>query len=545
MKKNSFIQGAFIATLGIVLCKILGVLYVIPFYAIIGSTGGALYGYAYNIYSIFLSISQAGIPLAISKVTSEYHTLGYDHLKERAFKLGKKTLLCFGVICFLVLFITAPFIAQAIIGNVEGGNSVGDVTFVLRMVSTAILVVPILSVYRGYLQGHKYITPTSISQILEQLLRVLVIVIGSFLTLKVFHLSLKDAVGVAVFAATIGALASYFYLVSVVHRNKNVLASKGEVKKEEKVSDKTILKKIIIYALPFILIDIFKSLYSTIDIMTLVKTLVNNLGYSVTMAESIMSVFSTWGLKLNMIVVSLTTGVMVSLIPNLSASLVQKDYDDVRNKITKTLQMLFFLAVPMVFGLSFLADPIWTLFYGKEASILYGTVSYQYYVFTALAMTLFTSCMTILQTLKAYKVVGISLISGFLTKLLFNVPLLYAFTKMGLPSYYGSITASILGYLVPSFIALFYFNKKLKVRYEETLKRILTIFECTFVMLLVLFVLRQVVPLSYDSRLGSLFVILLYALVGSVTYFLLMRYNKLTESIFGNDLKKMKIKRKG
>ncbi len=70
MKKNSFMQGAFIATLGIVLSKILGIIYVIPFYAIIGEQGGALYGYGYSIYSIFLGISQAFIPLAISKIVS-------------------------------------------------------------------------------------------------------------------------------------------------------------------------------------------------------------------------------------------------------------------------------------------------------------------------------------------------------------------------------------------------------------------------------------------------------------------------------------------
>ena len=87
-KKNSFMQGAFIATFGIVLCKIIGILYVIPFYAIIGEQGGALYGYAYNIYSIFLGISTAGIPLAMSKLISEYNTLGYIKTKERAFRLG-------------------------------------------------------------------------------------------------------------------------------------------------------------------------------------------------------------------------------------------------------------------------------------------------------------------------------------------------------------------------------------------------------------------------------------------------------------------------
>jgi O-antigen/teichoic acid export membrane protein len=82
MKKNPFIQGAMIATIGIVISKILGIIYVIPFYAVIGQKGGALYGYAYAMYSIFLNLSSIGIPLAFSRLTSEYNALDQHYLKE-------------------------------------------------------------------------------------------------------------------------------------------------------------------------------------------------------------------------------------------------------------------------------------------------------------------------------------------------------------------------------------------------------------------------------------------------------------------------------
>lgn len=110
LKKSSFIKGAFIATLGIVLTKILGIIYVIPFHAVIGERGGALYGYAYTIYLLFMSLSSAGIPLAISKVTSEYQALGYYNAKKRAFLIGKRIALLLGFICFLlVLFLILLF----------------------------------------------------------------------------------------------------------------------------------------------------------------------------------------------------------------------------------------------------------------------------------------------------------------------------------------------------------------------------------------------------------------------------------------------------
>ena len=152
MQKSGFIKGAFIATLGIVLTKILGIVYVIPFHAIIGEKGGALYGYAYTIYLLFMSLSSAGIPLAISKIVSEYQTLGYYNAKKRAFIIGKKIALLLGFICFLLLLLFAPWIARAVLGDLTGGNTIEDVTFVIRVIGTAILVVPVLSIYRGYFE---------------------------------------------------------------------------------------------------------------------------------------------------------------------------------------------------------------------------------------------------------------------------------------------------------------------------------------------------------------------------------------------------------
>ena len=392
MKKNSFVQGAFIATVGIVVTKILGILYVIPFYSIIGEKGGALYGYAYTLYLVFMAISSAGIPLAISKIISEYQTLGYYDAKQRAFKLGKQVALVLGLISFTILFIFAPQLATAILGDLQGGNTIEDVTFVIRVISTAVIVVPILSIYRGYFEGHKFITPTAISQVFEQVVRVLVIVVGSYLTLKAFHLSLTTAVGVAVFGATVGSLASYFYLLGKKHTNKNKFLQKELDVKEPKITNKDILKKIFVYAFPLIMIDIFKSLYSMVDSVTVVKAL--GLIYGAKTAEGIMSILSTWGAKFNMIIISISTGMLVSLIPNLTSAAVLGNKKDIHRKINQSFQILLFLTVPMTVGLSFLAEPVYTVFYGAST---YGPSVLTLYIFVALITCLFTTAITITQ----------------------------------------------------------------------------------------------------------------------------------------------------
>ena len=156
MKKNSFIEGTIVATLGILLVKVIGIMYVIPFNAIIGETGGALYGYGYTIYQLFLSISSAGFPFAISKLTSEYNALGQTKAVKDTYKIALKIISIISIVIFLILFIFAPSIGRLIIGTATEGNTYQDIAFVIRCVSFAILVVPFLSVTKGFLQGHKY-----------------------------------------------------------------------------------------------------------------------------------------------------------------------------------------------------------------------------------------------------------------------------------------------------------------------------------------------------------------------------------------------------
>ena len=185
MKKNSFLEGTIIATLALIFTKILGMLYVIPFYAIIGSQGSALYSYAYNIYLIFLSISSAGIPIAMSKIVSEYESLGLKEAKVRSFKLGIFIVSILSAICFIFLMFFSENVAKWIVGDMTGGNSLEDITLVIFVVSFAVLIIPFLSVAKGYLQGHKYIKSSSVSQMIEQIVRILVIIFGSYFVINI------------------------------------------------------------------------------------------------------------------------------------------------------------------------------------------------------------------------------------------------------------------------------------------------------------------------------------------------------------------------
>ena len=532
IRKSSFIKGAFIATLGIVLTKILGIIYVIPFHAVIGERGGALYGYAYTIYLLFMSLSSAGIPLAISKIVSEYQTLGYYNAKRRAFIIGKKIALLLGFICFLLLLLFAPWIAHAVLGDLSGGNTISDVTLVIRVVASALLFVPVLSIYRGYFEGHRFMEDPSFSQVLEQLVRVFVIVLGSFLALKVFDLSITTAVGIAVFGATAGAIAAYLYLIYKKNKNNSKFNEKIRPVNEPIITNKQIFKKIVIYAVPFILIDVFKSLYNYIDMVTVVEGLVQYANFSVTDAETIMSMLSTWGAKFNMIVLSISTGIIISLIPNLTTSVVKKDYDDINHKINQAFSILLFFTLPMTLGISFLADSIWTVFYGTSE---YGPSVLSYFIFVGFMIGLFTSTVSIIQVLKDYKTVIWSLVIGVVLKFLLNDNLIMAFYKMGLPAYYGVITASLIGYFVSFMICIMRLKFKYKINYENLTKNLIDTICGSMLMIVGLFLVNLILP-STDSRIIHLVYIVIYVAIGVLIYTVYMWNTKSMKRIFGNRL---------
>lgn len=545
MKKNTFKEGAVIATLAIVISKVLGIIYVIPFYSLIGEQGGALYGYAYSIYGLFLNLSTAGIPLAISKITSEYSALNQNYLKEKSYKISKYLMCTMGVIGFIILMLFAPTVADLFIGDIEGGNTKEDVAFVIRVISSALLIVPILSVTRGYLQGHKYITPPSVSQVIEQFVRVLVIVIGSFLCLKVFNLSLTFTIGIAVFSATISALIAYLYLkITVRNNNKDLNNTEKITKEEKKISTKDLTFKLLSYALPFILIDFVSSMYSFVDLSTINKTMVS-LGYKIGDAESVISILTTWGSKLNVIVMAVASGMIVSLIPNIASSFVVKNYEDVRNKINEALQSLIFVVLPMTVGLSLIAEPIWTVFFGTNSAL--GPLVFSYSVFTAFTLSIFNVTMSTMHSLGYSKVVILTLGAGLLTKMALNVPLMNLFNSIGLHASYGVITSTILSNIVAILCNTLFLKKKLDIKYTETIKKFIRTLVPLFGMIIVVVILKQIIPIT-TSRVLSFIYSAIYGIIGASVYFFIsiktnLLYDILGKNIIDKILVKLKLKK--
>lgn len=546
MKKTGFLAGAAISTIGIVICKVIGLIYVIPFYAIIGTQGGALYSYAYSIYNMFLNLATSGIPVAMSKVVSEYNEVGYYNTKERTFKIGLKIIGFLGLISFLVLFIFAPQIAYLIIGDVKGGNSVEDVTMVIRVISTAILVVPFLSVSKGYLQGHKIMQVSSVANILEQIVRVIVILAGSFLTLKVFHLSLNTAVGVAVFGATVGALFAYFYVYAKIRKSKSLNRKAKPTLAEVKITNKDLVKKIIFYALPFVAISVLQSAFVMVDVFTVVRGL-TGIGYTTEISENVLSVIATWGSKLNMIVMSISMGIVMSLIPAIASAYAVKNYDEVNGKVNQALKTLLFVCVPMATGLCFLSSAVWTVFYGYNE--LNSSV-FKLLIMSQITLSVCSVMVNASQSMNNTKQSIIALGGSLIAKVLLNVPMMHLFNLIGIEAYYAPIALNILIDTSASLYLLYIVKKDTKISYFKTVQTIIKIVLCTVIMVLVLSILNMFIPSYSHSRMISILYIVLYGIIGMITYFFVAYKSKTIDNVFGkgfvqkvfDNLKKLKKK---
>lgn len=535
MKKNGFMEGSFIATFGIILCKIIGLLYVIPFYAMISNTGAALYSYAYAIYSVFLSLSTSGIPIAMSKLVSEYNSLEYYHTKEKIFKLGNVMILSLGIFFFFVLLLFAPSIASFILGGATGGNSIEDITFVIRVVATALLIVPSLSVIKGYYQGHKFITPPSIANVIEQFMRVLIIIVGCFLTLKILNFKESIAIAISVFAATIGALFAYLYLYLKMKKNKSSFKCEEHITRNEaKFTTKYLIKQILFLALPFIIIDVLKSSYNLVDTLTVVRTL-TDLGYTSTVAETAFSVIGTWGAKLSMIVISISMGISMSLIPNIAADFIQKKSNSLNIKINQAIQTLLFLILPMTFGLVFLARPVWIIFYGyNEISI----EVFKIFIIQSITFSLITVLINITQTINKNKIAIFTLLFSFVANALLNVPMMYLCEKIGLGGYQGASVATLLTQIIPCTFLVIYLKKYLHLNYHSTKLVAIKISLATAIMLVSMMILTLLVPINTLERVPSIFVVILYVLFGGCIYFWLMHKSGVLKELFGGNLLK-------
>ena len=203
-KPNTFFGGAAILAMGILVVKVIGLFYKIPLVNIIGSEGSADFNNAYNIYSVLLTISTAGLPVAVSKMVSEANALGRQNQVHKVFRLSLAAFLTLGVVSFLIMYFGSEQLAGMMHDSLAAAG--------IRALAPAVICVGCLSAFRGYAQGHGNMTPTAVSQILEALCK-LVIGLGlAYWLVRAGQPSHVAAAG-ALTGVTVGTILALAYMI--------------------------------------------------------------------------------------------------------------------------------------------------------------------------------------------------------------------------------------------------------------------------------------------------------------------------------------------
>ena len=211
---KTFLKGAAILGIAGVFVKILGAVYQIPFVAMIGGRGSSYYSPAYYLYTIFIVIATSGIPVAISRMVSERTIVQNYEGAHRVFHISLRLMAGIGIVSFLIMFFGADFLAVHV-------ARVPKSALAMQTIAPALLLVPVMASFRGYYQGRQNMKPTALSQVIEQVFRVVFGLSSAYLLFHgVLHLFQghnaweKGAAGGA-FGATMGSLGGLIIMVLI------------------------------------------------------------------------------------------------------------------------------------------------------------------------------------------------------------------------------------------------------------------------------------------------------------------------------------------
>jgi O-antigen/teichoic acid export membrane protein len=438
MSTSAFVKSTFILTLATLLSKVLGSIFRIPLQNIAGDEVLGIYSIVYPVYMVALILSVAGIPTAISKLIAEARAEG-NQLKIREIYMTASILaLLFGLISFLLVQKFADPIA-----NILGGP---EVRYALIIVATTLLIAPYMAVYRGYFQGFEDMRPTGVSQVFEQFVRVILILVIAYYLVSIDATPEVISGGVMV-GSVFGALASLIYLLIIYHR------SPFKVEKSRKytlTSFKTWSRKILKISIPIAIGSITMALLNFVDSVTIPIGL-RQAGYPSQDIHYLFGLYSR-GSTIVQIATVFASSIVLPLIPLMTKKMAERDFTGTRKIIEKTHYMTYLISWPATFGLLALTLPLnLGLFTNLEGSAVLAIIGFSS-VFTSLVL-LGTG---ILQGLNLANIGAYIIVFGVMLKTIFNVFFIQTF---GIA---GAAWATLLVYVILFITNSIYIKKHIR-----------------------------------------------------------------------------------
>ncbi len=352
-KNNFYVQGSILAAASI-LTRIMGIAFRIPLTRIIGDEGIGAYSNAYEIYNLALLLSTYSVPIAVSRLISERESKREYVNSNRVFKTAMIFAVISGAIATLVTFFGATFFSVTLFKSESSAIP-------LKFLAPTIFVFAIMGVLRGFFQGKNTMMPTAISQLVEQLVHVIVGLSAAVIFMKLYEENeQRVAYGAAggTFGTLIGAVVSLAFLLAIYLMYYPML--KRRLRKDcgaPQESYETLLKLVLITVFPIILNQTLNTVTGTLDSF-LLNSVLDGKGYT---EEARLILWGRYSSKYRLLAnlpLSIASAIGVAIIPNIVRAYTNRDVSALYSKMSQSVKFNMLIAIPSAFGLAVLAEPI-------------------------------------------------------------------------------------------------------------------------------------------------------------------------------------------
>lgn len=488
--------------------RFLGAIYIIPWYIWMGKHGAeanGLFTMGYNIYAWFLLISTAGVPVAVAKQVAKYNTMDQ---KDHSFTLIReflKFMLLLGVIFAVVMYLLSPFFAHV--------SGVGrELIPVMQSLSWAVLVFPAMSVIRGFFQGFNNLKPYAISQIAEQVIRVIWMLLATFFIMKWGSKDYVVAVTQSTFAAFIGMFASMAVLIYFLWKANLLSSILHKPVSSTNINSRALLVDTIREAIPFIITGSAIQLFQIIDQVTFINVMKWFTNYTNSQLVVMFSYFSANPNKITMILIAVATSIGGVGIPLLTENYVKGDLKSAARLVQDNLSMLLLFLLPATIGSVLVARPLYTIFYGKPDRLALGLFIFA--MLQTIILGIYTVLSPMIQALFQNRKAIIYFGYGVLVKLILQIPFIYLFRA------YGPLLATTVGLIVPIVLMYQHIRQVTGLNQRILVKRSLLIGILTAIMSLLIAIVEVVLGVVFhpNGRISSMLYLIMIGGLGIIIY---------------------------
>ena len=421
--KQTIIGGATVLGITGMICKIIAVLYRIPLAWMIGDHGLGTYQLIFPTYNLLLTISSAGLPVAISRIVSYNLAKGDIRNTRRTFKSALIILSAVGIIGTALMIALHTFLSQRV-GNPE--TMAGFIA-----IAPAVAIVCTMSAFRGYMQGQQNMLPTAISQLIEQIGKIAIALPFAYLGSQIGiaesgEINIGYAVAGALLGTSIAEGFALLFMILVYYRKRHAIDRYPENKEIAVQSWSHINRRLMSYAIPITIGACIIPLASFIDSGMIVNRLVDGAGFLRDDAVAMYGRFSGYVITLINVPTALALAISMSIVPAISSNIARRDMEAVKRSTYAGLRMAFLVGLPCSFGMSVLAKPILSMVYpfSSPQALDQTAMLLSFSSFTIVLFTVVQATSGILQGLQKQKIPMFTLIIGVCFKVVINYTLI-------------------------------------------------------------------------------------------------------------------------